>query len=422
MKVLLLAGAGTSVELGVPAMAGMAAEFLAHSEQWSIEPDLVRTLLGSVLDVERLIEQLDQVCSAREPLEAIGSPDPSLERVATVRSEVEWFVQHAAERINPRDAHQMWGGLLRAASSHNLQIVTTNYDRAIELAANAERVRLVDGFNLFGTGEVAEWQGFPSEDGAPWLVKLHGSTDWYEDRASHNPKKLRHPMPLFARGTLRLSGGGELGSSLVLPSREKLLTRPPYYRMTQTFLNAGDHCDIAFFVGTSLRDHHIRDVAVDVARRRPLFIVNPAGDAMGIEGAYAIAQPASLFLVSTLPSALRSDEPVAMLSSFVAQSVGENGEGIIDHLRVAIDASTHTNRRCEAIEALDRLAVCLDSKTVGQLLRDSDRTVSRYALGLVPQSVDRDELFRAASSSPHAMDPAFADELRLLGMVIGAHA
>lgn len=267
MKVLLFVGAGTSMELGVPGMIGMGEEFLDHAKQWEVEPDLVEKIMRSSLDVEHLIEALDLICTARSSLETIGQDIVPLERVDKVRAEVEWFVQHAAERVVGKDAQLMWGPVLRAATSVDLTLVTTNYDRAIELAANAEQVRLDDGFGQFDQGETATWVGFDPEIGHPLLVKLHGSTDWYSEGQLASPTKLRHPMPLFGRAVLHLAGGQDLGSALVLPSREKLLTHDPYPRLSQTFLNAADCCDIAIFVGSSLRDHHIRSAARTTAHR-----------------------------------------------------------------------------------------------------------------------------------------------------------
>ena len=98
MKVLLFAGAGTSIELGVPGMVGMGEEFLDHAKQWEVEPALVQSLMGNSLDVEHLIEALDRICTARPSLEAICPVIVPLDRVDKIRAEVEWFVQHAAER------------------------------------------------------------------------------------------------------------------------------------------------------------------------------------------------------------------------------------------------------------------------------------------------------------------------------------
>ena len=248
-------------------MVGLATEFRDHSQQWSVEPDLVNKIMGNELDVEHLIEELDRICQARHSLEAIEWDAGGLERVDKVRAEVEWFVQHAAERVAASDAQLMWGSILRATKSVEISFVTTNYDRSIELAANGEKICLDDGFRSFEQGETAPWIGFALDKGHPMLVKLHGSTDWYEDSQEGKPTKLRHPMPLFGRSALRLADGQQLGSALVLPSREKLLTRPPYPRLSQAFLNAADCCDLAVFVGSSLRDNHIRDAARSVASR-----------------------------------------------------------------------------------------------------------------------------------------------------------
>ena len=118
----------------------------------------------------------------------------------------------------------------------------------------------------------------------PMLVKLHGSTDWYADGQTGHPTKLRHPMPLFGRSVLRLSEKQELGSALVLPSREKLLTKAPYPRLSQTFLNVADCCDLALFVGSSLRDEPIREAARSIVTRAPVFIVDPKGEGHAVEG------------------------------------------------------------------------------------------------------------------------------------------
>lgn len=284
-KVLVVAGAGTSVELGVPAMVGLAEEFLQHAHRWQVEPDLVKRILHQQKDIEHLIEEIDTICSARRSLSAIDNSLPSWHNFDTVRAEVEWFIQHAAERIVPNEAHLMWGATLRATQIAQLTLLTTNYDRAIELAGNAEGLTIDDGFAAFENRETSTWTGFSLDDTRARLVKLHGSTDWYADGPQGTPTKLRHPMPLFGRARLTLPNDVNLGSALILPSREKLLTREPYPRLSQTFLNASDHCDFAVVVGSSLRDSHLRAAMQSVAKRVPLFIVNPNADSCGLIGA-----------------------------------------------------------------------------------------------------------------------------------------
>ena len=63
MKILLFAGAGTSVELGVPRDGRpLPKGFLEHCRQWSIQPGLVERILAQSMDVEELIETLDRLC------------------------------------------------------------------------------------------------------------------------------------------------------------------------------------------------------------------------------------------------------------------------------------------------------------------------------------------------------------------------
>ena len=419
MKVLLLAGAGTSVELGVPDMAGLATEFLAHSRQWSVEPGMAERIMGNVLDVEHLIEELDRICLARPSLQAIGQETIGLDPADKIRAEVEWFVQHSAERVAARDAQLMWGSVLRATESVEITFVTTNYDRAIELAANDEHIRLDDGFQSFAQSETASWIGVEGNRGNPALVKLHGSTDWYTDSDTGNPTKLRHPMPLFGRSVLRLANGQELGSALVLPSREKLLTKAPYPRLSQAFLNAADSCDLAVFVGSSLRDDLIREAARSVAARTSVFIVNPKGDSHQVEGAMAIAQHASTFLVSTLPNALLTTDPVTALRD-AGHTAHAKAGGILSAVRQLLDTNTGLGQRCRSVEELNDIGATLVPRLLHQLLADDDSTVARYALGLVPSSVEVTALIEEAASSRHTDDQAFREELKLLGRIVSS--
>ncbi len=413
MRLLIFAGAGTSVELGVPAMIGMANEFLTHCQQWNVEPGLVKNLMSEELDIECLIESLDKICEASQPLQTIADVASSVDSVGIIRSEVEWFVQHVAERVAAVDANFMWGSVLATSEDHELTFITTNYDRGIELAANAVGIRLSDGFEQFGGKEIVEWVGFSNSNEHPSLIKLHGSTDWYSDLISKNPLKLRHPMPLFGRGTLKLSGGEQLGSGLILPSREKLLTKPPYPRLSQAFLNAGDRCEAAIFIGSSLRDIHILDAAKSIAKTRPVFLINPNESSPQIDNVQYIAEPASQFLMSTLPSALAQSDPLGTLESCASVS-GDNNNSILALVRLASNTQEDTKRRCEAIDRLDQLSVKLGRRHIDKLLNDADSTVSRYSLGLVSTSPNRDVLITSAQNSLHIADPTFAEELRLL--------
>ena len=89
MKILLLAGAGTSVELGVPSMPGLAREFLEYSRQWEVEPELVGEIMKDNLDVEHLIEELDRICDSGASFRRIGRELADLAKAERVRTEVD---------------------------------------------------------------------------------------------------------------------------------------------------------------------------------------------------------------------------------------------------------------------------------------------------------------------------------------------
>ena len=386
MKLLVFAGAGTSIELGVPGMTRLAADFLRHVRQWRVQPDIVHNLMGSDRDLERLIEKVDQICDARSSLDSLDVDMDELgSQVASIRREVEWFVQHVAERIAARDAHLMWGPTLRCSNSHQIVFVTTNYDRAIEVAANAEDVGLDDGFAETAGGETARWIGFDPTGNRVILIKLHGSTDWYRDKTTRRAIKLRHPMPLFADGTL-VFGDRQLGSALVLPSREKILTREPYPWLSHAFLSAGDRSEIVVFVGSSLRDPHIRQAAEAWAERKSVFIVTPERELETPAGANVMLETAGEFLISTLPNSLRSNDPVASLQRR-CHSNGEGrerfrGDGILRVVRIALDERVGSGRRCEAVGQLVDWGATLPLRWVQALINEDEAALARHALGV----------------------------------------
>lgn len=414
MKILLFAGAGTSVELGVPSMTGLALEFLQYSQQWKIEPDLVQKILDSQLDVEHLIEELDAICAAGPSLMSIGYKTPGWEKAKKVRAEVEWFVQHFAERVTAIDAQIMWGSILNATKRTEITFVTTNYDRAIELAANAVGISFNDGFGAFTEEEAVRWTGFEDEKQCPILIKLHGSTDWFADKNNKDhPMKLRHPMPLFGHSTL-LFDDLKLDSSLVLPSREKRLTGVPYPRLSQMFLNSIDCCDLALFIGSSLRDKHIRDAALSITENIPVFIVNPDGNNHGIDGGYIISQHASTFLVSTLPNILLAPDPKAGLLEACDQT-NTLEHGILSAVKDLLDSNVDASRRRLASDELFEAGATLAPDLISKVLNDSDPTLARYTLGLIPTSTARESLIEMAAKCPYKDDPAFREELDILG-------
>ena len=243
MKVLLFTGAGASVELGVPAMKEMARELYAYFSRrnWpsNIMERLNELIRESDFDLEHLIELVENVEKGEKGRRQLGVEfdEQLLSAVRTMRWEAEWYVQHSCERVLETEARALWGPTLRRADDHELCVVTTNYDRAIENTCNLESISYDDGFGDISESEYAEWTGIDGTCGVK-LIKIHGSTDWYQG-VNGETYKLRHPMPLY--GELRVSARNgvlpELASAMVLPTREKMINHPPLSRSRDRLQN-----------------------------------------------------------------------------------------------------------------------------------------------------------------------------------------
>jgi len=332
--------------------------------------------------------------------------------VRVVRAEAEWYIQHVCERVLMEDAHRLWGPSLTSlqAAGHQLTIATTNYDRAVELAAARVGVAIEDGFAAFGDQEWCAWQGFNGSPGSCRLLKVHGSTDWYHANGEGRVVKLRHAMPLYGRVNIQVTAELLLRSAAVLPSREKRVNLPPYPDISHEFRRVSkSEAEVAVFVGTSMRDPDILDVYRQCVARMPTFLVGRKDrDAYG---GTLLRQSASAFLISTLPRALRGDVIGVLRDSHDAVLI----ENVLDPLLRALDASQSASVRCDAIERLAMHDVRLGRGEVEIMLRSRDTDVRRYALALIEGSRDRADLLEiAAQVAGEVTDQDFTGELALL--------
>ena len=403
MKVLLFMGAGASVELGIPAMRAMAQELHDHLANQRLSPTVLERfaalLSDADYDIEHLIVAVDGIVDGNEQQKKLGFPvNEELGKVARVmRQETEWYVQHVCERLREVDARVLWNAALRRTAGHEICFATTNYDRSLEIGGRFHDVTIDDGFELFAGQEVVRWKGIDSSS-AFQLVKLHGSTDWYQG-SDGSVYKLRHPMPLY--GSLAVAEDGanrpKMTSALVLPTREKRVTRPPYPDLITSFRNAAQTSDVAIFLGTSLRDPDIADICRQCANRIPTYFVSnrpvPADVALP-SGLKVIAQLASKFIVSTLPRFLTTSD-VKVLDEDVAPTNDEHAS-VLQWLVTVQDLNRRPEEICAAIENLSDNDVALDMATLGPLLRNENRTVASYAVALIDKSLDRPEVINLA--------------------------
>ncbi|MEH2594960.1 hypothetical protein V1278_001873 [Bradyrhizobium sp. AZCC 1577] len=418
MKLLLFSGAGVSAELGVPAMRSMAEQFVEHLRDAEVPHSMVSTmeklLESGNHDMEHAIDLVDKIVGGEQAKHQLGIPaDSALSAYALIREEAEWFVQHACEQIDARRAYHMWSPALRAAKSHQVVIASTNYDRAIEIAATRLKLTFADGFEPFSGREYAPWTGFPDSD-ALHILKLHGSTDWYHGKDGE-VFKLRHPMPLFGALEVNSAAGvAHLRSALVLPSREKKTTQPPFPALQARFRHELIDAEAAFFVGSSLRDPHLRDICAECAKRFPTYVVTRDGIAPQNlpAGAREIIQTGGQFLISTLPAYLKNNVESLLDDS---QLVLPGRFSPLDHVIMAANTSADVVQRSSAIESLAEHQASLGQEFIIGLLQSDNSEVKLNALGLVQSSYDHAEVLDYASSvAAVGNDAAFCQELELL--------
>lgn len=422
MFIVLFTGAGASVELGVPAMRTMAEKFVRHLQDQGFPSESLDVLKKSLedehYDMEHVIEELDNLENVRRNGEKWGIDTGNLayKKAETLRQEAEWLIGHLCERVDVQAAMHMWGETLFEGAKSHLTIVTTNYDRAIEMAAAQISVRLNDGFNSFDSAEFAEWKGIQSSRSeCVEVLKLHGSTDWYHNPNSDMVYKLRHPMPLFGqlRIVMKVGPGVELRSAAVLPSREKKVNELPYPDLSALFRSRANEASSIVFVGTSMRDPDIRSLCAQQSLKKPVYVVSRSGRSDVIpESARVIQQSASKFLVSTLPRYFRQNDP-NYLDRECDNSIVES-KGVLQAMLNAFDSNADTSKRCDAIESLAKSRIALSRRNLEKLLRSKDPDVSKFALGLFSDSPDRKELLEIAQALVSERKADFASEMELL--------
>jgi hypothetical protein len=202
-------------------------------------------------------------------------------------------------------------------------------------------------------------------------------------------------------------------------------TREPYPRLSQQFLDTGDSSEVVVFVGSSLRDPHIHQAAEAWGENKAVFVVTPDWGFQAVRGVKVIRETASEFLISTLPNALGSHDPVGCLERRCrsGDGMGETQEDYEDHgilrvVRVALDEGIDAARRCKAVGQLVDMGATLPLRWVEGLIDEEDPALARHALGLIMGSSEHEVLMRTASESRHMGDGPFHDEYGMLREVM----
>lgn len=206
-EIILLLGAGASVEAGIPASDEMVCKIenivSGDAREWNRFKDLYRYIRSSVFysdgldgifgddvpfNIERLVNVLDELRKKeRHTLYPfVGAWNPKLldvagnefENVREFRSAIIRILRSKWIALSEREKAGYYSGLLKFQSEYEypLRVFSLNYDLCVEEICGFMNVQR--GFSE----RKWDWRLFDetSDDPLPLLLyKLHGSTDWY---------------------------------------------------------------------------------------------------------------------------------------------------------------------------------------------------------------------------------------------------
>jgi hypothetical protein len=190
----------------------------------------------------------------------------------------EAIAKHFLSITPPTDSHQVFVKRLAARDELSIPIFCLNYDGLIELAADVERIRLVDGFvglekpffePLSFQEKIALSHRGPRKPQADWrtgiihLYKLHGSLGWFQVGANEIRKLgLETATPAGAKRVM------------VPPQHRKAVetTAPPYSPLWSDFRGLLCHgptlLNRLMTIGYGLRDEHLNAIIDNALGRR----------------------------------------------------------------------------------------------------------------------------------------------------------
>lgn len=300
-ELVLLFGAGASVEAGVPHSKGMIErleKLIAAESEWIAFRPLYDYVKSAVLfadgmrgqadttayNIERLVETLDELSKRDEhPLfPFVGAWHPKLSEVAGVDFKVvSEFRSAIVKRLRddwiPLDQVEMsnyYGGVLRLQRGyqHPLRVFSLNYDLCVE-----EQCRRNGGNGPQRGFEGRSWNWrqlaevdneIGAEDDLVCLYKLHGSIDWFFDRSAGGRLAYRDNV-----SSIPLDD-----SALIFGTSYKLQYTDPFLFLAYEFRRWTLEARMVLVVGYGFADAHINEIlrqALDGDATKVLVVVSP---------------------------------------------------------------------------------------------------------------------------------------------------
>ena len=301
-EVLVLLGAGASVDAGIPHSAKMV-EFIQDSleKDWKKYKglyDYVRSaiyyadgIMGTydvAYNIERLVVSLDELSRREEhplyPFIGAWNPrltqvaGPAFETVGEFRNEILEKLRREWIEIPNYDRASYYSGLIRFQKELNypLRVFSLNYDLCVERAYQAEYQEYPE--RGFEKSEVRWWTHQLLEEGSPadknlYLYKLHGSIDWNREP---NTGKLTYSD---SSSTIKVEE-----AALIFGTAYKLQYVDPFLFLVYQLRRWSLEARLILVVGYGFGDEHINSILCQALRansEKQLFAVMWDGSSNG---------------------------------------------------------------------------------------------------------------------------------------------
>lgn len=289
-ELIVLLGAGASVDAGIPASHQMITEvekFLKEDKGWETYRRLYQFVKASLIgadvmqgrpyfepDIERLVNTLTELAKNTEcnlyPFiggwhqRLIELAGRDFKEVKDFRSKIlhqlrDWISLDSYATTRYYEAFFR----LRDELKFAIRVFSLNYDLCFEKNAQGRELEL--GFDP--RSEVWDFRRFESrEETSPdiYLYKLHGSIDWYRDKGQG--------------GVLKLSAAPHASADLIFGTDYKMQYIDPYLFYAYEFRRFSLESKVILAIGYSFRDDHINGIIRQALQNDPnrvLIAVSP---------------------------------------------------------------------------------------------------------------------------------------------------
>ena len=260
---VVVLGTGATIPHGLPSMSDLADLLLAAVE-------------GNPPGWGEFSQRLEEIKDLEVALHEVPLPDETVDRLVSATWEIvsardAAFYDRLVQGLEAFPLAELFGHLLRTADPQ-IQVVTTNYDRVAEYAANSVGAYVSTGLTagwlqrFVPAAAGNERQPSPGYQGKVSLLKVHGSLDWFSDAMGDIVGvPLASSVPAGARALVVTPGVGKYRKVHSDPFRTVLSAADSALRKATCYL-----C-----VGFGFADEHVQPILASRVLRHdvPLMIV-----------------------------------------------------------------------------------------------------------------------------------------------------